>query len=174
MRVSNLDRLPEPEGEVDVVELQPMTPGEFEDYLDYAVKAYGESRVRSGHWKRGEAPELAEKTIRDLLPDGLATPGHELLAIRVPEVDRPVGYVWLGLSRREDSPRAYVYDLVILEEFRRRGYGKGALQALENKARALGARMIAAHVSDENFVARALYDHIGYTVDQVELTKLVE
>ncbi len=157
-----------------MIELTEMTPAEFDDYLDYAVRSYGESRVRSGQWQPGEAPELAEKTLRDLLPDGLRTPGHELLVIRDPDLRRTIGYLWLGLSEHATGLRAYIYDFVVLEEYRRRGYGKAALRALEHKARSMGAHVIAAHVYSEDYVARALYDHIGYTVDQAALTKLVE
>jgi ribosomal protein S18 acetylase RimI-like enzyme len=85
-----------------------------------------------------------------------------------------VGYLWVGIADRDDGPYAYIYDFVILEPFRRRGYGKTTLRALEEAARGMGARMIAAHVYNENSVARALYDQIGYTVDQVALTKVVD
>ncbi len=157
-----------------MIELTQMTPAEFDDYLDHAVRSYGESRIRSGQWQPGEAPELAEKTLRDLLPDGLQTPGHQLLAIRDLDLGRAIGYLWLGLSSHGAEVRAYIYDFVVLEEYRRRGYGKAALQALEDKARGMGVHIIAAHVYSEDYVARALYDQIGYTVDEATLTKLVQ
>lgn len=157
-----------------MIELSPMTQSEFQAYLKYAVAAYGESMVRGGNWQVGEAPELAEQTLNDLLPDGLHTPGHHLLSIVDVTLKQAVGYLWVGIADRDDGPYAYIYDFVILEPFRRRGYGKTTLRALEEAARGMGARMIAAHVYNENSVARALYDQIGYTVDQVALTKTVD
>ena len=57
---------------------------------------------------------------------------------------------------------------------RRSGYGKSGMQAVEDKARGMGVDIIAAHVYSEDYVARALYDQIGYTVDEATRTKLVQ
>lgn len=157
-----------------MIELSPMTHSQFQAYLEYAVEAYGDSMVRGGNWQAGEAPELAKQTLHDLLPNGLETPGHHLLSVVSATLKQPVGCLWVGIAEHDDGTYAYIYDFVILAPFRRRGYGKAALSELEKKARAMGARMITAHVYSENYVARALYDQIGYTVDQVALTKVVE
>jgi ribosomal protein S18 acetylase RimI-like enzyme len=162
-----------------MIELVPMTEDEFQTYLDYAARAYGETMVRSGDWQAAQAPELAQKTLRDLLPSGLSTPGQHLLAVHDPSLPapadaEPIGFLWIGITDRGDGPCAYIYDFVILEPFRRRGYGKAALRAVEDWVRSGGAHMITAHVTSENTIARALYDDIGYTVDQATLTKLVD
>lgn len=160
------------------IELRPMTGQDYERYLAYAVEAYGETMVRRGDWEKAQADELARKTLQDLLPQGPSTPGHRLLAIHDPALaqrqDSCVGFLWIGFAEEDGQPSAYIYDFVILEPYRRRGYGKAALRALEDLVRSAGAHMIKAHVTNENTVARALYDTIGYTVDQVTLTKLIE
>ncbi len=159
-----------------MVRLESMTDEDFADYLRYARAAYGESMVRGGFWHAGEAPELAEKTIRDLLSEGVDTPGHHFYSILREEADARtvVGYAWLGEADRGQGRYAYVYDFVILGSHRRRGYGKAALARLEDEVSRLGLNMIVAHVYSENFVARALYDTIGYTVDEVTLVKCVD
>jgi len=93
-----------------MVRLESMTDEDFADYLRYARAAYGESMVRSGFWHAGEAPELAEKTIRDLLTEGVDTPDHHFYSILREEDDTRtgVGYAWLGEADRGQGRYAYV------------------------------------------------------------------
>ncbi|MDT1888860.1 GNAT family N-acetyltransferase, partial [Acinetobacter baumannii] len=66
-----------------------------------------------------QAREVAEQQMADLLPDGLATEHQDFF---VGTVDgEPVGTLWVGTER----PMAFVYDVVVDEAHRRRGYGAG-------------------------------------------------
>ena len=54
-------------------------------------------------------------------------------------------------KRQADTPEfpkntLFIYDIVIEEHRRGKGYGKAALLLLEDRARALGKRRIALHV----------------------------
>jgi ribosomal protein S18 acetylase RimI-like enzyme len=69
------------------------------------------------------------------------------------------------------QPLAFVYDFLIYEEFRRRGYGKQAMLALEATVKELGIDKIALHVYAHNRVARVLYEKAGYEITGISMTK---
>jgi ribosomal protein S18 acetylase RimI-like enzyme len=59
-------------------------------------------------------------------------------------------------------PTGFIYDLLIHAPFRRRGYGRQAMLALEDKAQELGLASLTLHVFEGNTPARDLYAALGY------------
>ena len=71
--------------------------------------------------------------------------------------------------RREGA--AFIWDIAIVAEYRGRGYGRAALQALEPLVRELGYDSIGLHVFGDNEVARQLYRSVGYMETDVSMQK---
>ena len=61
---------------------------------------------------------------------GLETPGHHFFSIVEEQSGQEVGCIWYGLLEEAGQTIAFVYDFLIYEEHRRKGYGLQALQAL--------------------------------------------
>lgn len=141
----------------DVVVLEPMDEAAYERWEADEVVAYAEARQRSG-----ETPERALQVSREqhaeLLPDGLATEHHRFFVGRVD--DAQVGTLWIGTER----PMAFVYDVVVDEAVRRRGYGGGLMRAGALWAREHGSHALGLNVFGYNRGARALYESLGYEV----------
>jgi ribosomal protein S18 acetylase RimI-like enzyme len=72
---------------------------------------------------------------------------------------------------RAPPPSAVIYDFVVYEEFRRRGYGRQTLTALEEKAKELGLDTISLHVFGHNQSAIALYQQAGYETTSLYMAK---
>lgn len=70
-----------------------------------------------------------------------------------------------------DRGTAFIYDIAIDEAFRRLGYGRGALRALEPLARELGYDAIGLQVFGDNDVARNLYRSPGDIETDVTMRK---
>lgn len=153
---------------VKVVTLVPMTEAEYEAFLEWAIPDYAQDNVRSGTWPEAEALQRSEEQYRELLPQGLHTPGQYLFTVRDPKLDSSVGLLWFSLELARPGKPAFLYQFKIEEAFRRQGYGLAALRALEEKVRALGAGAILLHVFGHNAPARTLYEKAGYaTIDLV-------
>lgn len=157
-----------------MVTLQPMTPAEYEPWLEAETKTYADEKVQAGNWAAAEALDRSAEEHRKLLPQGLATPDNYLYTI-VAEVSpgeppRAVGVVWLAVPPWK-PPLAFVYDFLIHEPYRRRGLASQALAALDEKVRALGLDTIGLHVFGHNHAARALYEKAGYEVTNVNMAK---
>jgi GNAT superfamily N-acetyltransferase len=59
---------------------------------------------------------------------------------------------------------AFVYDVEVFEDERRKGYGAGLMNAAAVWSRDHGHRAIGLNVFAHNTGARALYDRLGYRI----------
>lgn len=82
-------------------------------------------------------------------------PGVEFFVIE--RNSEAVGRLYL-----QDTPRwLFVVDLILLPEWRRRGYGSALLGSIGAEAAASG-RTVRLHVEKQNAEARRLYDRLGF------------
>lgn len=160
-----------PARELNKVGLIPMTEEEYRPWLEAAVRDYAEDHIKDGRWTAENALEESAKEFNHLLPEGLATAGNYLFRIYDARQDQKVGYLWFAVQEPEGRQYAFVYDFAISEPFRRRGYGSGAFEALEEKVRELGLDNIQLHVFGHNDAARALYKKLGYVETNVRMRK---
>ncbi|MEO8675555.1 MAG: GNAT family N-acetyltransferase [Casimicrobiaceae bacterium] len=154
--------------------LLPMTPEEFLAWETEAVPTYAAEKVASGQWKEAEAPALARKSFDELLPQGLATPDNHLFTMRDQPAQVDVGTLWVAVQERAGKRVAYVYDVAIKPEHRRKGHAMRAFLALEDKVRSLGLAGIALHVFGHNAAAHALYLKLGYLPTNINMYKAIE
>lgn len=79
--------------------------------------------------------------------------------------------IWLAVRIEALRPLGFIYDFMIYQEFRRRGYGEQAFIQLEEKAKELGLDKIALHVFGHNKAAIALYQKVGYEITDLHMEK---
>lgn len=154
-----------------MVRLVPMTEEQFQQWRESHNRDYAEDKVRSGAWLPEEALRLAEESTAKVLPQGLVTEGHYLFSVEDEVTGDQVGTLWLGVLDWGIGPAAFIYDIIIFEQFRRKGYGEQAMIAAEDKARQLGLDKIALHVFGYNQGALRLYEKVGYEVTDVNMMK---
>jgi len=154
-----------------MVQLVPMTPEEFEIFLERDIREYAQERVRAGFWSEAEALQRSRKEHRALLPDGLKSRYHHLYTIQETERGGAVGVLWLKTDLDSSKASGFIFDLEILEPFRHKGYGQQAMLELENLARSMGLRQLGLHVFAHNEGARAIYENLGYKVASLNLLK---
>ncbi len=154
-----------------MVELIEMTEAQFDSFIDALLPEYADDKVRAGDWSEAEAMSKARAQIGALLPDGPATNEHYLFAAS--SEGRQVGVLWLGEQERAGKRSAFIYEIQIFEQFRRRGYGAQTLSALEEKVRDLGMGEISLHVFGRNQAARNLYAKHGFVEVDVTMAKTI-
>ena len=149
-----------------MVTLRQMSDPEFDRFREQSIPRYANEMVRAGQWEAEGANELGRKLFSELLPDGKHTAGHTFLSI-VADDSNPVGYLWYGIRR--DSPTdAFLWELFVAPEKRRRGYATAALVALERDLSSLGCRTLSLHVFAHNDAARALYEKCEFECSEPE------
>jgi len=154
-----------------MIRLTPMTPPEFDAFWERAIPEYAEEKVRAGNWLADGALEQAFGAFRELLPNGLATPGNHLFSIELSATGQTAGLIWLAEERSGAPPTGAIFELYVEEGFRRRGIARQAMLAIEPIARQFGLQSLRLHVFGHNAPARALYESLGYGVTNVNMAK---
>jgi RimJ/RimL family protein N-acetyltransferase len=159
--------------EIDNISLVELDDAPYREYRDHLVRDYAADKVRAGAWSESEAHIRAAKDVDGLLPEGPATQGHFLYSVREDAADAAVGTVWFALRDSGVGRYVWIYDIIINENFRRRGYASRTLELVEARARELGANSVELHVFGLNQGAQALYEKVGYSVTSITMAKLV-
>jgi ribosomal protein S18 acetylase RimI-like enzyme len=106
------------------------------------------------------AIEASRRSSEELLPLGLESPGQHLWTAY--DDDVPVAVLWISV----DGGRGYIYDIEVVPDQRRRGYGREVLDAGARAARDLGAAELGLNVFGHNAGALALYEQAGYVTTE--------
>ena len=154
-----------------MVRLEKMAAEDFDTYIEKLTANYAKDNVRSGRWTREEALEKSVSQINSLLPEGIETQNHVFFSIVDEGTGDVVGYIWLHVVPGEGPKKAFIYDLIIFEEFRKMGYGRAALAALEEYAKEKRIASISLHVFAHNAAALSLYRKMGYEVTSMNMKK---
>jgi ribosomal protein S18 acetylase RimI-like enzyme len=107
---------------------------------------------------------------------------HESDYILIEDDNKVVGY---ALIEQRESPYteysafvedhfAYIYELVVLPEYRDKGYGKQIVKEAEKWAKDRGLSSIELNCLSNNYDAKAFYEKTGFGEYQVKLRKNVE
>jgi ribosomal protein S18 acetylase RimI-like enzyme len=142
-------------------------PAALGDWLVGMRANYVGERIAAGDSEQ-EAETNAAAAFERLVPGG--TPASGQLVGRVLCAGRPVGYLWIGPAG-PDPQRWWVWDILIDDDQRGRGYGRQAMLLAEQLARAQGATTIGLNVFAHNVVARNLYSSLGYEENSVQMRK---
>jgi RimJ/RimL family protein N-acetyltransferase len=145
--------------------------GLYREYRKNLVRHYAADKVRADAWSQAEAEGRAARDVDGLLPEGPATRGQFLYSVKDDSTGANVGTVWFALRNSGVGPSVWIYDIIINENFRRKGYATRTLELVEDRARALGAKSVELHVFGHNHGARALYEKVGYKETSITMAK---
>lgn len=147
-----------------MISFRPMTESEFAKYSENSIVDFARDKEISERIKPDEALKLSEEIHKRMLPDGFKTPGHEFLCILLNGT--AIGVIWI-------SAQGFIYDFLIEEKFRGKGFGKESLALLESHCRKMGLHAIKLNVFEHNTYARSLYEKVGYqTTGRTMLKKI--
>jgi ribosomal protein S18 acetylase RimI-like enzyme len=156
-----------------MVHLELMSETQFQSYLDTAVEDYAQAHLKSGDCAQEDALRLAQKDYQELLPDGLQSKNQFLFSIHDDALGKNeiIGMVWFGVTAARVVRSAFIYDLKIREDLRRKGYGVRVMDRVEELVQEMGIDTVGLHVMGYNHAARALYEKMGYQITGIGMTK---
>jgi RimJ/RimL family protein N-acetyltransferase len=148
-----------------------VSDAEFRQWEEASIADYARERVKAGN--DDASSDRPREEFRSLLPQGRFTKNNYIYSIiDEKDNDRRVGMIWYAVESPELSKDTlFIYDIVIEEHLRGKGYGKASLLLLEDRARALQKRKIALHVFAHNARARRLYENLGYKPTNIMMSK---
>ncbi|GGQ50774.1 GNAT family N-acetyltransferase [Couchioplanes azureus] len=154
--------------------VRPMHGSEFDEWNEATTRVLAAAQVAVGNWSSEDAPEMARRSRRELLPDGLATAGMLFLRGFRPD-GIPVGAAWLGLTHPRGTPDcAFLYFIEVDEAHRGTGYGRALLSAAEEAALSQGVKSLELNVFGFNTPAIHLYESAGYRVVTQHMRKSLD
>lgn len=140
-----------------------------------------------------QSRSACEKQIDALLPDGEKTKKHYLYAIEIKSTCAAdsrdigagiyadsnagitVGYLWFFAVEKEGRDIAFLMDIFVRPEYRRKGIARKALRLAEKLLAEYGYDTVRLHVEDSNSAAKNLYAGLGYVfVQRAENGEILE
>ncbi|EPF31864.1 hypothetical protein HMPREF9194_02219 [Treponema maltophilum ATCC 51939] len=147
-----------------------------------------------------QSRSACEKEIDALLPDGEKIKKHYLYAIEIndfcpdkqvtdsvdissdyagiyadSDAEITVGYLWFFAVEKEGRDIAFLMDIFVRPEYRRKGIARKALRLAEKLLAERGYDTIRLHVEDSNSAAKNLYAGLGYVfVQRAENGEILE
>jgi ribosomal protein S18 acetylase RimI-like enzyme len=149
-----------------MIQLRPIQQEDFEKFLEREIREYANDHVRNGNWPAEGALERSRKEFESLLPDGINS-RHQYLWSIINESDNKIGVLWVQVK----DQKAFIYDFVIDEAFRGKGYGKLALSALDEQLKTMNVDSVGLHVFGDNIRAQELYNKMGYRIIGIHMQK---
>jgi ribosomal protein S18 acetylase RimI-like enzyme len=149
-----------------MIKLEPLQQEDFERFLEQEIRGYAEGHVRNGNWPEDGAVERSRKEFESLLPDGIHSKDQYLWSL-LDEDSSKIGMLWVQVK----DQKAFIYDFVVEEPFRGKGYGKQALMAMDEKLKAMNVESVGLHVFGDNIIAQELYKKMGYQITGIHMKK---
>lgn len=151
---------PIPDRDASSVDVSPMSAERYPSFAAASEAGFASELAASGRLTPEEATTESHRQFEQELPEGLDTPGQKLFTASVDGAE--VGILWLAIRERDGHPHAFILDIEVAEDQRRRGYGRALMHAAEREARRSGADSIGLHVFGFNQGAVDLYEQLGY------------
>lgn len=142
------------------IRFREMNDDEFDKFAEWDILAYSKDLIKSGLSSEENALENAKKSFNELLPQGKYTKDNYIYVV-VNSDNEGVGFIWYQ-KYKEDI--AFICDFLILEKFRKQGYGKQTLLLLEKEAKEKGLNKILLNVFKYNKPAFSLYKSLEYKI----------
>ena len=153
-----------------MTKLVPMHQEDLEPYLERGIREYADDHVRNGNWSAEEALERSRKEFEQLLPEGVNSRDQFLYSIVDKTDGDKIGLLWVQVK----DQKAFIYDFIIDESFRGKGYGKQALLALDEKLKSMDVESVGLHVFGDNITAQELYRKMGYQITGIHMKKTLK
>jgi ribosomal protein S18 acetylase RimI-like enzyme len=149
-----------------MITLEPLQQEDFDRVIENEIKEYAADHVRNGNWPAEGALERSRKEFEVLLPDGIHSRDQYLWSI-VDLENNKIGMLWVQVK----DQKAFIYDFIIDEAFRGKGYGKQALLAMDEKLKSMNVESVGLHVFGDNITAQELYKKMGYQITGIHMKK---
>jgi GNAT superfamily N-acetyltransferase len=148
-----------------------MPESEFAAWKEMAIVEYAADKMKAGNDTAEGGVERSRREFESLLPDGLKTRGHHIMAVVDETTGQRIGRIWYADPPGPRSDMLWIYDIEIDSTQRGKGYGTAALKLTEQKARELGKKRMGLHVFAHNPRARELYEKLGYKATNISMAK---
>lgn len=152
-----------------MINFKELEPEDFEKYREIFVKDYSEDLLLNHRYSINESIEIAENSFQSSFPNNVPVTTDKVVCIVA--ASSTVGYLWYSINK--SNSKAYICDFFIFEEYRSKGYGKSAMNALESELSNQSIFYLNLRVAYNNPRALELYKSVGFKVSGYNMSKRV-
>lgn len=151
-----------------------MSQAETESHLAQTISHYAEELIETGFWSEHAAQQKAETETMAAVDKGNGNSSLHWLLIKHSGLNQTIGYLWFSVIEQFGHTFAFISDIEIKPEFRRKGFAKETFKALERTLQGLGVYDIRLHVFRQNNAAQALYHQLGFEATSTHMRKTLD
>jgi ribosomal protein S18 acetylase RimI-like enzyme len=151
-----------------MIRLVALPDQDLEEWLALMWADY-RSQLLSAGFSSEEASLNIEQNEKALFDNGV--PNDHQRVFHVMDEEVKVGSLWLATREKQNAGAWYVYDIMIDEEFRGKGFGRSTMRAAEEYVKSQGGTILELNVFGPNTVARGLYESLGYKTMTIGMRK---
>ncbi len=151
------------------VTLVPKDKKEQALFLAKSKNDYAQSLAKAFDIEWSAALEDAEKSVKSIFKPKKDIVLHKFYSAFDQSINQYIGDVWLTLN--VSKQKAYLYEIVIEEGYRGKGYGKMMMSLLHDYCKEKGMSKIELAVFGWNKVAYRLYKNAGYDMVRCSMQK---
>ncbi|MDQ8188602.1 GNAT family N-acetyltransferase [Pelagicoccus sp. SDUM812002] len=153
-----------------LVDCKEISEIEFTDLKNLWMNDYAISFARSGLMDQKTASNRAAEMWSKTFEEGKETKGHLIRTIIDYDSKHTVGYIWVS-QFYPNQKKCFLSYLHVKLDFRRRGFGKAAMEMIDIHLKRNGITEMTLNVFSDNQAARALYSSLGYSEALVTMRK---
>ncbi len=148
-----------------------MSAERYVSWSERLIIEFAKEKVDSGNWPADGALERSAEETMQNLPQGRATPGHDIF---VGMLDgKEVGVLWLFTDPALTTPETMIYDIEVAEAHRGKGLGRELLTAAEAWCADHSIGVLKLHVFAKNTTAVSLYESAGFEATNINMSKQI-
>src|SRR5687768_4104347 len=132
-----------------MLSLSLMSQSEFDNYLKNAVPHLANEIARARGLSEEEGLKAAKNSFNGLFADGRVD-SNDQYVYKLMQGGTQVGVLHFGIKRDKTEPYLYIWDIAIDSAYRRKGYGRQAMLALEKTMQILKVRTVRLNVFGHN------------------------
>jgi len=145
--------------------LRELSQAEFDEWFALSTQRQAEDRAWASGRSVLEELQGIEAMIPQLLPNGRETLGH-VFRLAQDADERIVVFVWFGSIPGMLDMARFLFDIYVTPEARRQGYARDVLGTMMHQLREKGIRDVTLNVLSNNAGAIALYESLGFTLNE--------
>lgn len=152
------------------IKINPMSETEYNIWAPRCLSSYAADKMRTHTLSQTTAEQIAQDDFKRLLPNGLRSDNNFLFSAK-DESENLVGFIWYCIHKTKGRREAFVYDIIVEEQYRNKGYGKQMMLFAEANVKNSGVNKIGLHVFGFNQTAIRLYKSLNYEITDLIMEK---
>ncbi len=154
------------------LKLIPKNETEKEEFLEKTIIDYAEGLAKANDLTSEKALEISKQQIKHALNPEKDTIQTHVVSVIDETTQEEVGGIWFTIN--PENGKSFIYQILIEEAHRGKGYGKAAMHELHEFCKTQGVKKIALSVFGWNTRAFELYKKMGYEIVQIAMRKTLK